>query len=114
MRPDGGGRRDRGRRAPRDGYSRRTKNRRYRHNCRVRSRLLIASWNAKGVCSKSAEFSRWLSDEKVDVAVIQEATSGQHLEIPEYQTAVISRRARGRRGTGPVRGGDVATLVRNV
>ena len=99
---------------PRGGNSRRAKNRRYRHNCRVRSRLLLVSWNAEGVLTKIGELSRWLSDEKVDVAAIQEAQlAGGALTVPGYQTAAVSRRACGRRGAGPVRGGDVAILVKN-
>ena len=39
--------------------------------------------------------------------------SGKALTVPGYQTAVVSRRVRGRRDGGPVRGGDVAILVRN-
>ena len=99
---------------PRGGNSRRAKNRRYRHNRQERSRLLLASWNAEGVASKISELSRWLSDTKVDVVALQEAQlAGGALTVPGYQTAVISRRARGRRGVGPVRGGDVAILARN-
>ena len=99
---------------PRGGNSRRVKNRRSCHNCRVRSRLLLVSWNAEGFLSKIGELSRWLSDEKVDVAALQEAQlAGGALTVPGYQTASISRKARGRRGEGPVRGGDVAILVKN-
>ena len=114
MRPDGGGLRDRGPRVPRGGNSRRAKNRRYRHNCQVRSRLLLVSWNAEGVLKKIGELSRWLSDMKVDVVALQEAQlAGGALAVPGYQTAAVTRRARGRRGAGPFRGGDVAILVRN-
>ena len=99
---------------PRGEYSRRAKNRRYRHNCSVRSRLLVISWNEEGILGKIGELSRWLSDTKVDVAAIQEAQlAGKALSLPGYQTAVVSRRARGRRGVGSVRGGDVAILVKN-
>ena len=114
VRPDGGDQRGGRRWVPRGGYSRRAKNKRYRHNRHVRSRLLIASWNAEGVCGKIAELSRWLSDTEVDVLAIQEAQlAGRTLTVPGYQTAAVTRRARGRRGGGPVRGGDVAVLVRN-
>ena len=74
----------------------------------------MISWNAEGVLGKIGELSRWLSNVKVDVATIQEAQlSGKTLTVPGYQTDVVSRRARGRRDGGPVRGGDVAILVRN-
>ena len=63
--PDGGGQRAGGPRVSRGGNSRRAKKRRYRHNCQVRSRLLLVSWNAEGVLTKIGELSRWLSDEKV-------------------------------------------------
>ena len=99
---------------PRGGNSRRVKNRRYCHNCRARNRLLLVSWNAEGFLSKIGELSRWLSEEKVDVAALQEAQlAGGAVTVPCYQTAAISRRARGQRGEGPVRGGDVAILVKN-
>ena len=50
----------------------------------------------------------------MDVAALQEAQlAGGALTIPGYQTAAISRRARDRRGEGPVREGDVAILVKN-
>ena len=114
MRPDGGGHRGGRPSAPRGGHSRRAKNRRYRYNRQVRSRLLIVSWNAEGVLGKTGELSRWLSDVKADVAAIQEAQlAGRPLSVPGYQTAAVSRRARGRRDDGPVRGGDVAILVRD-
>ena len=114
MRPDGGGHRGGRPSAPRGGHSRRAKNRRYRYNRQVRSRLLIVSWNAEGVLGKIGELSRWLSDVKADVAAIQEAQlAGRPLSVPGFQTAAVSRRARGRRDDGPVRGGDVAILVRD-
>ena len=70
---------------PRGGNSRRAKNRRYRHNCRVRSRLLLVSWNAGGVLTKIGELSRWLSDEKVDAAALQEAQlAGGALTVQGY------------------------------
>ena len=74
----------------------------------------MLSWNAEGVRGKASELGRWLSDNKVDVAAIQEAQlAGDTLSVPGYQTAAVSRRARGRRDEGPIRGGDVVTLVRN-
>ena len=111
---DGGGTRDRGARGPRGGRSRRAKNRRYRHNCRVRSRLTIVGWNAEGLRTKLSEFSRWLSDTKVDIAAVQEAQlAGNEVTVPGYQVAAVSRRARGRREEGPAKGGDVLILIRN-
>ena len=75
----------------------------------------MLSWNAEGVRGKASELGRWLSDNKVDVAAIQEAQlAGDTLSIPGYQTAAVSRRARGRRDEGPIPGGGVVTLVRNV
>ena len=96
-------------------HSRREKNRRYRRNCRTRSHLLICSWNAEGLRKKVLEVQRWLSDRKVDVAVIQEAQlpAGKNINIPGFQTANVSRRARGRRTDGPVKGGDVAIYIRD-
>ena len=111
---NGGGLRDRGARGPRGGRSRRAKNRRYGHSCRVRSRLTIVSWNAEGIRTKLQELGRWLSDEKVDVMVVQEAQlAGGAVSVPGYQVAAVSRRARGRRDGGPVKGGDVLILIRN-
>ena len=94
---------------------RREKNRRYRRNCRVRSRLLVMSWNAEGLRKKTLETARWLSDNKVDVVAIQEAQmpAGKFINIPGYQTASVARRARGRRADGPVKGGDVAIYIRD-
>ena len=109
-----GGGQDRGGHGPRGGRSRRAKNRRYRHNRQLRSRLLLCGWNAEGLRKKIPEFSRWLSEKKVDVAAVQEAQlSAKPLSIPGYQTAAVRRRARGRRGDGPVKGGDVAIFVRD-
>ena len=107
----GCGRRDR---RPRGGFSRRAKNRRYRDNCRARSRLQLACWNAEGLRTKLQETSRWLSGMKVDVLAVQEAQlAGRAIAIPGYQTAAVMRRARGRRGEGPAKGGDVAIFVRD-
>ena len=111
---DGGGTRSRRAGGPRGGRSRRAKNRRYRHNCRVRSRLTMIGWNAEGLRTKIQELSRWLSDIKADVVAVQEAQlAGGTISVPGYQVAAVSRRARGRRDGGPVKGGDVLILVRN-
>ena len=106
---DGGGRRSWG------GRSRRAKNRRYRQNRKTRSRLQIISWNAEGLRPKQDELLRWLCDTKADVVAIQEAqlAANKTPSLQGYQTAVVSRRARGRRTTGPVKGGDVLILVRD-
>ena len=85
------------------------------YNYKYRSRLLVISWNAEGVRGKASELGRWLSENKVDVAAIQEAQlAGDTLSVPGYQTAAVSRRARGSclaqgtrqegRGTDPRRG----------
>ena len=100
---------------PRGGNSRRVKIRRYRHNCRVRSRLLLVSWNAEGVLNNIGELSRWLLDKKVDVAALQEAQlAGVAITVLGYQTAAISRRARGRWGEGPVEEGTSPSSSRTV
>ena len=68
----------------------------------------------RGSSGRSGSSAAGLSDTKVDVAAIQEAQlAGKALSVPGYQTAVVSRRVRGRRGVGSVRGGDVAILVKN-
>ena len=110
-----GGEPGRGERGPRGGRSRRAKNRRYRRNRQARSRLLVVGWNAEGLRKKIPEFSRWLSAAKVDVAAIQEAQlpANKTLSVPGYQAAVFQRRARGRRGDGPAKGGDVIIFVRD-
>ena len=97
------------------GHSRRAKNRRYRRNRKIRSRLLILSWNAEGLRTKLSEIQSWLSENRVDVAVIQEAqfTAKKTISIPGYQTAAVTRRAQGRRVGGPAKGGDVAIYVRD-
>ncbi|KAF0288946.1 RNA-directed DNA polymerase from mobile element jockey [Amphibalanus amphitrite] len=61
------------------------------------------------------EFQRWLSATKADVVAVQEAqlAANKNPSIPGYQTAVVTRRARGRRDGGPVKGGDVALFVRD-
>ena len=110
---DSGGR---GPRRAHGGRSRRAKNLRYRLNTRERSRLLITSWNAEGLRPKTAELASWLSSQKVDVCAVQEAQPGSAsntISIPGYQTAVVSKRARGRRADGPVKGGDVLILIRD-
>ena len=101
----GGGSGAHGRHA-RGGRSRRAKNRRYRLNRSARSRLVIMSWNAEGLRTKQQELQRWLSATKPDVVAIQEAqlAANKNQSIPGYQTAVITRRARGRRAGGPVKG----------
>ncbi|KAF0305717.1 putative RNA-directed DNA polymerase from transposon X-element [Amphibalanus amphitrite] len=103
-----------GARSPRGGRSRRAKNRRYRLNRRIRSRLTLVGWNAEGLRIKLPEFGRWLSENKVDAVAVQEAQlAGGIISVPGYQLAAVSRRARGRRDGGPVKGGDVVILVRN-
>ncbi|KAF0295996.1 RNA-directed DNA polymerase from mobile element jockey [Amphibalanus amphitrite] len=111
LRCGGAGRPDRAR----GGRSRRAKNRRYRLNRSARSRLVIVSWNAEGLRTKMQEFQRWLSATKADVVAVQEAqlAANKNPSIPGYQTAVVTRRARGRRDGGPVKGGDVALFVRD-
>ena len=112
---NGGGAGDRNRGGPRGGRSRRAKNRRYRLNRQIRSRLLVISWNAEGLRKKIPEVSRWLSEKKVDVLAVQEVqlSAGKTISIPGFQTAAIARRAQGRRQGGPVKGGDVAIFVRS-
>ena len=91
------------------------KNRRYRKNCRVRSRLLVMSWNAEGLRKKTLEVQRWLSDNRVDVAVIQEAQlpAKKNIALPGFQLASVARQTRGRRADGPVKGGDVVIYIRD-
>ncbi|KAF0302132.1 putative RNA-directed DNA polymerase from transposon BS [Amphibalanus amphitrite] len=109
-----GGTLEHGTRGPRGGRSRRAKNRRYRYNRRIRSRLTLVGWNAEGLRTKLPEFGRWLSEHKVDAVAVQEAQlAGGTISVPGYQLAAVSRRARGRRDGGPVKGGDVVILVRN-
>ena len=97
------------------GRSRRAKNRRYRQNRQNRSRLQFCCWNAEGLRPKKAEFQRWLSSEKIDVAAVQEVQlpANQPFTIPGYQTAVVTKRARGRRDDGPAKGGGLAIFVRD-
>ena len=61
------------------------------------------------------ELQSWLSATKADVVALQEVqlAVNQNPSIPGYQTAVVTRRARGRRDGGPVKGGDVALFVRD-
>ncbi|KAF0303168.1 RNA-directed DNA polymerase from mobile element jockey [Amphibalanus amphitrite] len=94
--------------------SRRAKNRRYRANLKTRSRLQIACWNAEGLRRKLTELQGWLSESKIDVIAVQEAqfSASSLTEIPGFQTAAVRRRARGRRNSGPAKGGDVAIYVR--
>ena len=110
-----GGNGGHGPRRARGGRSRRAKNARYRLNTRGRSRLLIVSWNAEGLRPKRTELASWLSSRRVDVCAVQEAQLGaaSTISIPGYQTAVVSKRARGRRTDGPVKGGDVLILIRD-
>ena len=95
--------------------SRRAKNRRYRANLKTRSRLQIACWNAQGLRRKLTELQGWLSESNIDVIAVQEAqfSASSLTEIPGFQTAAVRRRARGRRNSGPAKGGDVAIYVRN-
>ena len=96
------------------GRCRRAKNRRYRQNLKTRSRLQIACWNAEGLRRKLSELQGWLSDSHVDVLAVQEAQfrASGITEVPGFQTAAVFRRARGRRDSGPAKGGDVAVYVR--
>ncbi|KAF0313786.1 RNA-directed DNA polymerase from mobile element jockey [Amphibalanus amphitrite] len=73
------------------------------------------SWNAEGLRRKLLEVQRWLSDKKVDVVAIQEAQmpANKTINIPGFQTASVTRRARGRRADGAVKGGDVAIYIRD-
>ena len=97
------------------GRSRRAKNRRYRLNRKARSRLTIVSWNAEDLRTKKQELERWLSVVKADVVAIQEAqlAANKTPSLSGYQTAAVTRRARGRRSGGPAKGGDVALFVRD-
>ena len=96
------------------GRTRRAKNRRYRANLKTRSRLQIACWNTEGLRRKLSELQGWLSGSHIDVIVVQEAqfSASGFTEIPGFQTAATYRRARGRRDSGPAKGGDVAIYVR--
>ena len=73
------------------------------------------SWNAEGLRKKTLEVQRWLSDNRVDVAVIQEAQlpAKKNIALPGFQLASVARRARRRRADGPVKGGDVVIYIRD-
>ena len=61
--------------------------------------------------TKIPEFKRWLSDKKVVAIAMQEAQlAGGTVSVQGYQDATISRKARGRRDGGPVKGGDVCNV----
>ena len=93
---------------------RRARNRRYRRNRARRSLLTIMAWNAEGLRPKIAELSSWLSEARVDVVAVQEGQFPKTApRLPGFQPPVVTRRTRGRRSGGPVKGGDVAIYVRD-
>ena len=93
---------------------RRARNRRYRRNRAQRSLLTLVVWNAEGLRPKIAEVSPWLSKAHVDVLAVQEGQFPKAApRIPGFQPPVVTRRSRGRRDGGPVKGGDVAIYVRD-
>ena len=71
-------------------------------------------WNAEGLRPKIAELSPWLSEARVDVVAVQEGQFPKTApRLPGFQPPVVTRRTRGRRTDGPVKGGDVAIYVRD-
>ena len=109
---DGGGEAPAGRSGP--GSRRRARNRRYRRNRARRSLLTIMVWNAEGLRPKIPELSSWLPGSNVDVVAVQEGQFSKAApRIPGFQPPVVTRRSRGRRVGGPVKGGDVAIYVRD-
>ena len=95
--------------------NKRRRNRLKREKEKKSSTLTAVCWNAGGLHNKKDSFEKWVTDEKVDIILIQELQGGTKTapKITGFNNPVVTRRTRGRRASDSnPRGGNTAIYTR--